>query len=139
MVSSILVKGSSWGRLICTEVFHADMKVTEDGVTEILYGVKQYRIKCECGGPDIVIKASEFQGKRNMKDCGCGLSSNDGVHMVWSMSVPYDLMMAVKTASINETAGNMNQWLLRAVRRALGGQDKQEGRKKPISERQKEK
>ena len=134
MAKSVLEVGSTWNRVKCIEVFHSDVIREYDGVKDVYSNVTQYRLECDCGKV-WTVEASRWLGKRRTKDCGCGMADDDGMHVVYSFALPYEMLVAMKVAARRDTVGNLNQWAIRALRTALEEKDGEEGRKLPISKR----
>lgn len=83
------VIGDKWGTLTCIDAGFEDREIDEGGGTYRTLKVYVYRLKCECGKTKTVLR-SEFQGKRVVKDCGCG-SASGGHSTPLNITVPSEL------------------------------------------------
>lgn len=84
--------GSSWGRLRCVDITRESRSVGTgdyDGFQE--RQSIQYLLHCGCGN-EFTVWASDFSGKRYVKDCGCGIAQNDGLGVDIKIRVTMDVM-----------------------------------------------
>lgn len=124
----ILKAGEKWGRLTVADVEWVYSRFEKP--------VWNYTLRCECG-KEFEMRPHEFPGKTQMRDCGCGLSAEDG--NVWSVSVsiPSNLYVSIETLARERTNGNKSKMIVALI---LEGLKNAEGIKieKALTKRQRE-
>lgn len=87
--------GTKWGRLECVKIEKREDGVRDpDGNVFASFVFEMYTFKCECG-KQFEMTEESWPGKRAMKDCGCGLSDNDGAHVFFNFTGPLAIREAV--------------------------------------------
>lgn len=107
--------GDRWGRMRCVDIFEKEHERDYgDGVVET-WKLETYRLACECG-KELEIQKREFIGKRKYKDCGCGLSKNDGVTVTVMATMPLAIRHMLGEIADKESNGNISAAIAFVVR-----------------------
>jgi hypothetical protein len=85
-----LAVGTRWGRLTAVGMIEAWKEMEYEKVKEL-----QMMLKCDCG-KEITVWESEWKGKKRLRDCGCGLSTLDGVSVIKCVSLPVGIWQKLK-------------------------------------------
>ena len=117
--------GDKWGRVECIDIGQvARVQEFEGGGSDTTY-FKAYTLRCECGNV-IEVLVTEWLGKRATKDCGCGISSQDGVSVTMAISVPLSVREAIHQIAHKHTNGNMSMAITVAVRKFKASEESEE-------------
>lgn len=88
--------GTSWARLRCVKAEVVTIQIRDgDGRPFDSYDEAQYDFECDCG-KKFSMSADVWPGKRKMKDCGCGISVDDGVIVVYNFTGPLHLRREIE-------------------------------------------
>lgn len=93
MPKGYLYTGCRWGQLHCVAQ-ESELKSVgnaQDGYRQCT--ALRYTVQCACG-KQFQIWASEFPGKRLMRDCGCGLGNAQTVSM--RIGMPLDVIEIIR-------------------------------------------
>lgn len=82
--------GDQWGRVLCLyvgRITHKEYAKDAHGkdYEAVVYDVPGYSFRCDCG-KEWDVEAKAFQGKRVVRDCGCGLAGVGGGSVVKAIS-----------------------------------------------------
>lgn len=90
-----LEAGTKWGRLECIKVEKREDGLKDpDGNIFAEFTFEVYTFQCECG-KQFEMTEEAWPGKRAMKDCGCGMSDNDGANVFFNFTGPLAVREAV--------------------------------------------
>ena len=108
MAKGYLYSGAKWGHLKCQEVKSGFLTAgnATDGFRSRL--AVTYELLCSCG-KQISVRATQFPGKRLMRDCGCGVADEDYRSVNIKASVPlriYDMVRAYVDVEGGMTMGH---------------------------------
>lgn len=107
--------GDRWARMKCIGVDEVEKWLEFEGGGKENYYVKVYRLVCECG-KEVEVTEKEFNGKRKVKDCGCGVGKDDGATVVMSITVPLSVRRLIGEVAREECNGNMSQAVCVGIR-----------------------
>lgn len=88
--------GDSWGALSVQSMYYKDYEISDGAVTESGRACFA-ELKCACG-TSMEMKASDFPGKRALRDCGCGAADEKKIKeykTITSYYLPLGLLQAV--------------------------------------------
>ena len=95
MPKSELEVGARWGHLeVIKEGVERKTKGLGDGCT-LTENATVYDARCTCGNV-LRIWRDEWKGKKHLRDCGCGVSLDDGATVTMSVSVTLRLRRLIK-------------------------------------------
>jgi hypothetical protein len=119
-----LRKGDHWGRLQCIGLEQREIQETALDASGRMYftgmfdSYEEAILKCECGKV-VKIRTSGFKGKKNMKDCGCGMGKHDGITTVMTITMPYGFVERIRKLADRTANGNKSQAFLKIVKIGL--------------------
>ena len=112
-----IVAGDRWARLKCIRVEPAKRVVEFPGGSEEIQFIKAV-LGCECG-KQISIDRDSFQGKRSMRDCGCGLGSQDSGGVARAVFMPMALWLEIREYADGQWRGNWSAAACELMRAGL--------------------
>lgn len=99
MATGMVREGSRWGRVQCIEAGEKERVQSGGGVSEVSHE-SYYLLACDCS-PDKpwLVWVSEFQGKRAVRDCGCGIGLARDQTVMLGVSMPKSMADAIDAAA----------------------------------------
>jgi hypothetical protein len=91
-----LYEGMAWNHLTVVKLGVGERNVTDrDGITRTWKHAPYAECKCSCGRM-VRIWLAEWRGKKHQRDCGCGVSVNDGSAVTVTATIPLGLKKQVE-------------------------------------------
>lgn len=112
--------GMSWGHVRIIGTGEGDLIIDEGGGCKTQYKNRTYYMaKCDCG-TEFKLWPELWKGKKYHKDCGCGLSFEDGRNVIKTFMVPIALDTALKQWAQDHTNGNVSRAIVELIKTGMG-------------------